>query len=170
MTPSRTTTTVPGSPRPLLATSFLFQPLQILIVIIQTHCGPLEASQSLSDRLSPLQDLQLCSRSTQSNPRYTMHIAATPDHHYHYISLQNYHEPVWLPDNSQQSGYSPGPPALFQANHDLSWPIQTYYPSHSRPPTWSPITPELPRTSQSLPDHSKHSGLTSGTPSLFQTN
>ena len=95
MTPSRTTTTVPGSPRPLLATSFLSQPLQILIVIIQTHFGPLESSQSLSDRLSSLQDHQLCSRSTQFNPSYSMHIAATPYHHNYHITLQNYHEPVY---------------------------------------------------------------------------
>ena len=95
MTPSRTTTTVPGSPRPLLATSFLFQPHQILIVTIQTHYGSLEASQSFSDRLISLQDHQLCSRSIQFNTRYSMPIAATPHHHYHYISLQNYHEPVY---------------------------------------------------------------------------
>ena len=165
---SRTTTAVPGSPRPLLATSFLSQPLQIPIAIIPILYGPLEPFWWLS----PLQDHQLCSRSTQSNPGYSMPIAATPDHHYHHISLQNYHEwkSIRLPDNSQQPGYSPGPPALFQTNHDLSWPIQTYYPSHSRPPTWSNITPELSQTSQCLPDHSKHPGLTSGPPSFFQAN
>ena len=126
MTLSRTTTAVPGAPQPLLATSFLFQPLQIPIAIIPIPYEPLEASRSLSDRLSPSQDHQLCSRSTQFNPRYSLTIAVTPYHQLlSHITPKLPRTSIKLPDNSQQTGYSP--PALFQTNHDLSWLIQTYY-------------------------------------------
>ena len=66
--------------------------------------------------------------------RHSTPIPATPDHHY-LQSLQIYPGP-WtnqsLPEISRKPGLTPGPPALFQANHDLSWPLHTY-PSLSKP-------------------------------------
>ena len=127
MIPSRTTTAVPASPRPLLTTSFSFQPFQIPITIIPIPYGPLEASPSLSDRLSPLQDHQLCFRSTQSNPRYSMPIAAINNITYHSRTTMNQYKTP-----RQQLRYSPGPPVLpnqprtFLANPNLSsQPLQT---------------------------------------------
>ena len=117
---SKNNSIVPGPPRHLLATSFSSQPLQTIIVITQTHHGPLKASQSLPDQLALLQDHQLCSRYTQTNPGYT--------HAYRSLSRLSLPSPItpelpWtspsLPDHCRKPGLTPGPPALFQTNHDL---------------------------------------------------
>ena len=160
----RTTRTVSSQPITLLATLYSFQQFKTINTITHhsTHThhqsNPLK---SLLDRLNPLQDHHLCFRPTQTNPGYSMSIAATPDSHYHHPSLQNY-----LPDHCRRTGLTPWLLALFQTNHDLAWLLHNY-PNHSRLSTPSPITSDLEWTRRSLPDHSIQPGSTQGPPALF---
>jgi len=125
---TRTNSTVPGLPRLLLVTSFLSQPLH--------HPDPPWTTQSLpelSDRLSLLKDLQLCSKSNQTNSGYlwlqtilatnSMPIASSQTNTA--ISLELPWTSQSLSDHSKQPGHSPGPPAWFHANQELCWPLCT---------------------------------------------
>ena len=80
----------------------------------------------------------------------------------HHPSLQNHHGPLKPPDHSRSTRTTTGPQTLLQVHSNQSWLLHAYR-SQS-------ITPELPWTSQSLPDHSKQPGHSPGLPALFQTN
>ena len=138
---SRINSTVPGSPRPVLATLFSSHPLQTINAITQTYHGPLKAFQGLPDQLSPVQEYLLCSRSTQTYLKYSMLTAATPDHHYHHPSRQNYPRPVkaslTTPDNHD----------LLHDHHHRSKPT---FPGHSK---LIPATPYHQRHHPSLQNY-----------------
>ena len=76
-----------------------------------------------------------------------------------------------LSDHSKQPGHSPWPPALFQANQELSWPLCTY-PTHSKPSTPSPITctQDPSRTIQIRPGLCWSIKSTTRPPTLFQVH
>jgi hypothetical protein len=140
---------VPGPPRHLLATSFLSQQLRTIIVIIQTNHGSLKSSQSLPDRLALLQDHQLCSRYTQTNPGYApclLQLLQT-------ITTVTHHSRTTL-DQSK-------PPRPLQKTRTYSWTTSTV-PNQPRPflvtPYLSqpvPITNAISRHSIPTMDHTK---------------
>ena len=140
---------VPGPPRHLLATSFSYQQLRTIIVIIQTNHGPLKSSQSLPDRLALLQDHQLCSRYTQTNPGYTPCLSQLLQT----ITTVTHHSRTTL-DQSK-------PPRPLQKTRTYSWTTSTV-PNQPRPflvtPYLSqpvPITNAISRHSIPTMDHTK---------------
>ena len=121
-------TTVPGRPLLLLSTSFLSQPLQTICAITWTHHGPLKASQSLNDWASPLQNHQLCSRFTQTNPGYScisqplrlsLSSSITPELPTSPIPLKT------TRTHSRTTNTVANQPRTFLATPDITQPVQT---------------------------------------------
>ena len=94
---------------------------------------------------------------------YKLHPLQTITHH------SRSHWTQSLSDHSKQPGHSPGPPALFQANQELSWPLCTY-PTHSKPSTPSPITQDPSWTIQIRPGFCWSIKSTTRPPTLFQVH
>ena len=140
---------VPGPPQHLLATSFSSQQLRTIIVIIQTNHWPLKSSQSLPDRLALLQDYQLCSRYTQTNPDYTRCLSQPLQT----INTVTRHSRTTLdqskpPRPLQKTRTYSWTTSTVPTNHDLSWSLHTY-PNQSRSPTPSAVILYPPWATQS---------------------
>ena len=161
---SRANNTVPGPLRPLMATLFLSQLLQTIIAIPQANHGPLKASPELTR----LQDHQLCSRPAQTNPSYSMPIAATqtitiitntP------VTLDPSKSPMPLQTSrthSRTTSTVPNQPRTFLATSYLSQPVQTTNAiTHNFRTTMDQSKP--PKPLQTDCDHYR-------TPKLFQAH
>ena len=94
----------------------------------------------------------------------------TPDNQRDHPSLLNYPGPVEAYQTTPEDQ-----DLLYDHPHCFK-PTTTFpgyskrIPDHSRRPTRSPITPELPWTSQSLPNHSRPNRITKETQKLFQAH
>ena len=137
----RTSITVPGPPRPLRVISFSSQPLLIIIAITQTHHGPLEAFQSLSD-LPSLLEVYL-------NQSRLLHANRSPSR----PSLPSLITPE-LPWASQSIPYHFKQPKLF-SGPPRTFLVTPYLSQYLRPSSPSSITqdsPYLVKASQTTPD------------------
>ena len=197
-----TTSAVPSQPRTFLANPYSSQPFKTINAIAH-HSGPTLdqakpprplqmtrtysranntvpgppqplRAKSLHDWLSPLQDHQLCSRSAQTKPGYSIPIAAiqtiTIITHHSRVTLGPSKSPMPLQTtrtHSRTASTVPNQPGTFLATPYLSQPVQTTNAiTHHFRTSMGQAKP--PRPLQTDSDHYKTQKLFQAHTDLFQ--